>query len=354
MDYINYVKQYPLSMGGMGGTIGSLNFHSGGFTKPAGYNWGGDRGMYAAGLVGPSGYNDMANSIKYFGISTLSSVDTFGDSTQARAYGASCSNSTRGIQAGGYSDPAYWNIIEYTTIASTGNATDFGDCLTTYTMGMAGCSGNSSGGASNADRGMFAGGYNPINDVIQYIDITSTGNAVDFGDMIYVRRQHGAVSNGSRAVWAGGYSMPQPAFTTRANIDYSTIATTGNATDFGDLAYTVAGANQGYTGVSSKTRGVFSGGGTPASPWWGELQAITIDTTANATSIGSQNSSAKGYAGGAANGVYGCFMGGITASGTRTTSMNYITIDTHSSGATTSFGNLGVVREAPFGYSGDA
>jgi len=351
MDYINYVKQYPM-MGviGYGGGATGLGWHSGAFTKPDGYNWGGDRGMVAAGLVGPGGYNDMANSIKYFTISTLSSINTFGDSTQPRAYGASCSNSTRGIQAGGFSDPLYWNIIEYTTIASTGNATDFGDCLTTYTYGMEGAAGNSSGGASNADRGLFAGGYNPINDVIQYVDITSTGNAVDFGDMIYVRRNFGAVSNGSRAVWAGGYSLPQPSYTTRANMDYTTIATTGNATDFGDLIV----ASEGQKGVSSKTRGVFSGGSLPSSPWWGALQAITIDTTANATSIGTQNSSAKGYSAASGNGVYGTFSGGMTSSSSRTTSMNYIEIDTHSSGTVTSFGNLGVAREAPFGYSGDA
>ena len=279
---------------GLGGGATSLAFHSGSFTKPDGYNWGGDRGMYAAGQTG-STYNDMANSIKYFGISTLSSVDTFGDSTQPRAYGASCSNSTRGIQAGGYSDPLYWNIIEYTTIASTGNATDF-------------------------------------------------------GDMIYQRRNFGAVSNGSRAVWAGGYSMPQPAFVTRANMDYTTIATTGNATDFGDLTV----ASEGQKGVSSKTRGVFSGGSLPASPWWGALQAITIDTTANATSIGTQNSSAKGYSAASGNGVYGTFSGGRTTYSTKTTSMNYITIDTHSSGYVTGFGNMGVAREGPFGYSGDA
>ena len=351
MDYINYVKQSPM-MGriGLGGGATGLGFSSAGFTKPDGYNWGGDRGMYAAGLTGPGGYNDMANSIKYFTISTLSSINTFGDSTQPRAYGASCSNSTRGIQAGGFSDPLYWNIIEYTTIASTGNATDFGDCLTTYTYGMEGAAGNSSGGASNADRGLFAGGYNPINDVIQYVDITSTANSVDFGDLIYVRRNFGAASNGSRAVWAGGYSLPQPSYTTRANMDYTTIATTGNATDFGDLIT----ATQGQKGVSSKTRGVFSGGSTPSSPWWGALQAVTIDTTANATSIGTQNSSARGYSAASGNGVYGTFSGGQDAYGSKINSMNYIEIDTHSSGTVTSFGNLGVAREAPFGYSGDA
>ena len=28
MDYINYVKQSPMSMGGMGGVVGSYNFRA--------------------------------------------------------------------------------------------------------------------------------------------------------------------------------------------------------------------------------------------------------------------------------------------------------------------------------------
>jgi len=349
MDYINYVKQAPFAgFAGFGGGATGLAFNSGAFTKPEGYYWGGDRGMYAGGQT-DAGYDGMANSIKYFGISTLSSIDTFGDLTQARAYGASCSNSTRGLSAGGFSDPLYWNTIDYTTIASTGNATDWGDALSQHTYGMEGVAGNPSGGATNADRGLFAGGYNPITDQIQVCTISTGPTCIDFGDMIYQRRNFGAVSNGSRAVWAGGYSMPQPAFVTRANMDYTTIATLGNATDFGDLIV----ATEGQKGVSSKTRGVFSGGSLPASPWWGALQAITIDTTANATSIGTQNSSSKGYSAASGNGVYGTFSGGRTSSSTVTTSMNYISIDTHS-GYVSSFGSMGVKRDGPFGYSGDA
>ena len=41
----------------------------------------------------------------------------------------SCSNSTRGVFAGG-SDPGNLNTIDFVTIASTGDATDFGDLIT--------------------------------------------------------------------------------------------------------------------------------------------------------------------------------------------------------------------------------
>ena len=111
-------------------------------------------------------------------------------------------------------------------------------------------------------------------------------------------------------------------------------------------------ASEGQTGCSSKTRGVFSGGSLPASPWAGALQAITIDTTANATSIGTQNSSTHGQAAASSNGVYGTWVGG-KANITEVSSMTYITIDTHSSGFVSNFGNLTSARTLTSGASGD-
>jgi hypothetical protein len=40
---------------------------------------------------------------------------------------AALSSTTRGVFAGGSLGPARTNVIQYVTIASTGNATDFGD-----------------------------------------------------------------------------------------------------------------------------------------------------------------------------------------------------------------------------------
>ena len=86
--------------------------------------------------------------------------------------------SARGVIAGGYTGSAYVNTIEYVTIATTGNATDFGD-LFLKVMGAA--------PMASTTRGVWAGGYSgsPTSDVntIQYITIATTGNAVDFGDL---------------------------------------------------------------------------------------------------------------------------------------------------------------------------
>ena len=65
---------------------------------------------------------------------------------------------------------------------------------------------------------------------IDYVTIASTGNAIDFGDTIDAVIGGGATSNSIRGVFVGGYTP-----TAIKNIAYVTIATTGNASDFGDL-----------------------------------------------------------------------------------------------------------------------
>ena len=72
------------------------------------------------------------------------------------------------------------NIIDYITIGSTGNATDFGDLTTSDILR----------GGSNNTRAVFMGGA-PSNDVIDYVTIGSTGNATDFGDLTYTGTQGG-------------------------------------------------------------------------------------------------------------------------------------------------------------------
>jgi len=68
--------------------------------------------------------------------------------------------------------------------------------------------------------------YN-LND-IEYITIASAGNATDFGDLTVARRIGQAMSNATRAIAFGGNAGAQ-------SMDYVTIATTGNATSFGTL-----------------------------------------------------------------------------------------------------------------------
>ena len=66
------------------------------------------------------------------------------------------------------------NSIEYVTIATTGNSTDFGDLLSTMQV---------SAGCGDGRRGLFGGNAQNNNNVIQYITISTPGNATDFGDL---------------------------------------------------------------------------------------------------------------------------------------------------------------------------
>ena len=84
--------------------------------------------------------------------------------------------------------PGVVNTIDFITISSTGNASDFGD-LTQARYGLAAC--------SSSTRGVFGGGYAPggVN-TIDFITISSTGNATDFGDLTQARYDLVALSNG--------------------------------------------------------------------------------------------------------------------------------------------------------------
>jgi hypothetical protein len=76
---------------------------------------------------------------------------------------------------------------------------------------------------------VFAGGADNVN-VIDYVTIQTLGNATDFGDLTVGRYGLGGCSNATRGVFGGGYGADQ-----LNTLDYITIASPGNATDFGDL-----------------------------------------------------------------------------------------------------------------------
>ena len=102
-------------------------------------------------------------------------------------YAAACSNSTRGLWGGGNDGSGRKNVIDYITIATTGNATDFGDLTSTR---------GDIAAASSPTRGVFCGGDTPtLVNTIDYVEILTTGNAVDFGDQTAKRDRVSGCSN---------------------------------------------------------------------------------------------------------------------------------------------------------------
>ena len=77
---------------------------------------------------------------------------------------------------GGY--PNNQNIIDFVTISTLGNATDFGDLNNTAIL---------TGSCSSRTRGLFAGDYPTASNVIEFVTISSTGNAADLGDLTQSR-----------------------------------------------------------------------------------------------------------------------------------------------------------------------
>ena len=156
---------------------------------------------------------------------------------------ASFASTTRGVFAGGTGGaPSYTNknVIQFVTIATTGNTSDFGDIGTAVDF----CA-----GASNATRGIIAGGRAPSQvNVIEFITIATVGNAIDFGDLTRNGGEFSASASRIEAVMVGGYDGSS----TTNTMDFVTIATTGNAQDFGDLTgarYHASSTTNGHGGL---------------------------------------------------------------------------------------------------------
>ena len=72
----------------------------------------------------PSDHND---TIEFVTIATTGDGTNFGNLTVARGFGAATSTATRGIFGGMRLQPAINNIIDFISMQSGGTATDFGD-----------------------------------------------------------------------------------------------------------------------------------------------------------------------------------------------------------------------------------
>ena len=213
--------------------------------------------------------NKWDDEIGYFTIPTPGNAVDFGDLTTGGQWSAAMSSGTRGVWAARSES----TDICYIAIATTGDATDFGDMVV---AGGAAC------GASSETRGLIMGG-NRGGNYIDYITIASPGNATDFGDLTTggsgVRNLGGFSSSAGRACAGGGLGNNTGSAVNV--IDYVTIASTGNATDFGDLLSTYEDLN----GCSNGTRGMFLGGSSGGSRT-NVIQYITIANTGNATDFG--------------------------------------------------------------------
>jgi hypothetical protein len=302
--------------------------------------WGGSRGVFALGHTGSS----FTSQIDFFDITSSSNAADFGDLTVQRNPNP-VGNSARCCFGGGVSPPNRVNTIDYITTSTAGNATDFGD----LSVGK-----NQMSSSSNGTRGLFIGGYDQGGsptynyNVIEYITIDTTGNVTDFGDTTTPSIDAGGLSNDTYGLNCGGYGRISGTNTYKENIDKVTIATTGNATNFGNLT-----ANKTvYDGVSDKTRGVIGGGYDPdlsGGSRTNVMEYVTISTDGNGTDFGDLTVARS--CSGSSHVTYGCFSGGSLNSGTSNT-IDRITIQT--TGNAADHGDLTSTTQNNGGWSGNA
>jgi len=260
----------------------------------------------------------------YDGVNTVTSVNEF-----TLSFVTSHNNVTAfasgGVTSSGVSDTIdYWS----TAVPYTG-ASVFGNMSTTsYRQGALA---DGPGG-----RGcIFAGGWSPVVDTIQYITVATPGNAQAFG----------TISSGSKTfaggcsdytygvILAGGLGSGSPGNGTQTDfkvMDRFTVQTLGNTTDHGDLV-------SDHTGSTTATSPAGSSRGVIVGPYGGNsMEYFDITTPSNAAVFGNSIDSFMSFNAGMSDDTYAVF--GPNGTSNLSTDLEYITVDTL--GNSSSFGSI--------------
>ena len=299
------------------------------------------RGLIQGGKSSPT----WTTSVESIETATQGNATDFGNLTQARGYPNCTSDGTRGIAAGGSIYPAgpttFSNTIDYNTIASGGDSIDFGDAQGGTSPGLWG-----DGACASSTRAVL-GSWSNVSTNIDYIQMQTLGNALDFGDKSggAVAGGVAGVSSPTRGVWGGGYfpyNSPVAGYNSKDIIEFVTIANTGNTTDFGNLTRRKNAAG----GASNSVRGVFAAGyvyhgsNSPNNGTTSSVDYITIASTGNAIEFG-QLTNSRSHGSGMGTGTRGIFAG----MGGSPSLLNIIDfISFASTGGATDFGDLSLSR----------
>jgi plastocyanin len=197
-----------------------------------------------------------------------------------------------------------------------------------------------SSGTPTGSLAMFFGGYNGSANLnnIQQLDLTSSSNATDFGDIGSDRSYRAAVGTPTRCV-AGGFDSTSG----EVQLEYVNPASAGNSQDFGLLAR----VNTGTGSFNNSTYGIFAPRNSGSTY---DFMRITIASLGNTSDVGDLSLEIYNFGGGISNGTIGLVFGGYNsqASGTSNAiSQKNIT----SSGASTDFGDMSSPKTYPTGAS---
>ena len=241
---------------------------------------------------------------------------------------------SRGLFFGGSSR---LTTIDYIDLTTAGNAIDFGD-LIGWVQGAYN-RGDMLAAFASGTRAVAAGGGSNLLNKIGYVTIATTGDTTDFGDLQPGTARCSGLSSTTRGLVCAGRTTSGVVNT----IQYVTIASTGNASDFGDVTQ----ARTFPASCASTTRGVISGGQNGSSVGYNTIDYVTIANTGNAIDFGNL-SGARFYHSSASNSTRGLMAGGYQ-SGAVVNIIEYVTIA--NTGNTTDFGDLTATRYKPYAAS---
>ena len=251
----------------------------------------------------------------------------------------------RMVFSGGYGSSSPYpelNVLDMVNITTEGNAVDFGD----LTVGR-----TANGMGSNATRGIFAAGRFPgpgnATNIIDFVTFSSSGGANDFGDLNNDPCSSTGFSDATRGVYSGGYDANNSPYLRTTAMTFITIASKGNSSDFGD---SVERGNK-ATSFSNKTRGFTCGGNNrfdSPSPntSHGRIEMTIIQTkgsTVDFGEIGEDNgksffTGALNCHGGAASQTRGIIFSGLGSPSATRNVIEYLTLATF--GNSKNFGDM--------------
>jgi len=201
------------------------------------------RGIITSMEASGSPIAQLNNLIDFITIASTGDAVDFGDQATVSRHAAPMASATRGVYFGGVGpSPGVTNVIQYVTISTQGNSSDFGDCVSSRNTGPS--------AGSNATRGLLVHGYdgNPgVTTGVSTIQLATLSNSVDFGDLTVARYNSAAMASKTRLVVGGGQTP-----SLKNEIDYFQFATTGAASDFGDMETALsqlAGCSNGHGGL---------------------------------------------------------------------------------------------------------
>ena len=180
-------------------------------------------GIYGLQMGGYSAVAGSRSTIEYITIDTQSNASNFGSTGTPGGNNSAWNDATRSVLYVGTNNSYYSSWIAYLTTQTVGNATGISN---THPHG------DGQGSTSDATRGVTSGGdeISSHTSDITYNVTQNLTDAIDFGNLsVETVGGKSAACDGVYAVFFGCASQ--------VTMEYVTVQTTSNATDFGDLLF---------------------------------------------------------------------------------------------------------------------